>query len=81
MNEQSWQEQDGVLYRKFDFDHFSDAMEFVQQVGLCAEDLGHHPDIKISFNSVELRLTTHDKGNVVTKKDRELAEAIDALRG
>ncbi len=31
------------------------------------------------YNTVTIELTTHDAGNVVTDKDRDLAEAIDRL--
>ena len=31
------------------------------------------------YNLVEIALTTHDAGNVVTEKDRALAQAIEQL--
>jgi len=43
-----------------------------------AEERQHHPDIDIRYNKVTLRLSSHDAGGV-TKRDVELAEAIDHL--
>ena len=42
-----------------------------------AESANHHPDIAISWKTVEVTLTTHSEGGV-TDKDFALAEAIDA---
>ncbi|MEY3563112.1 MAG: hypothetical protein RLZZ294_1118, partial [Bacteroidota bacterium] len=39
----------------------------------------HHPTIKNTWNTVELWLSTHDAGNIVTEKDRKLAKMIDGL--
>ena len=47
------------LERKFKFKNFKESMEFVNEVADLAEKEGHHPDIKISWNKVELKLTTH----------------------
>lgn len=74
-----WQEKNKKLYKKFTFRDFQEALEFINQVGVKAEEQGHHPEIHNVFNVVELRLSTHDAGDIVTDKDRKLAEAIDAL--
>lgn len=39
----------------------------------------HHPEWTNVYNRVTIRLSTHDAGNIVTEKDRKLAEAIDKL--
>ncbi len=49
------------------------------RVALIAEKMNHHPDWKNVYNRVEISLSTHDAGNVVTDRDRKLAEAIDKL--
>jgi 4a-hydroxytetrahydrobiopterin dehydratase len=46
---------------------------------LIAEKKGHHPDWRNVYNTVDITLSTHDAGDVVTDKDRDLAKAIDAL--
>lgn len=49
------------------------------QVGLIAESMNHHPKWTNVYNMVEIWLSTHDAGNVVTEKDHALAKAIDEL--
>ena len=41
--------------------------------------MNHHPDWKNVYNRVEISLSTHDAGDIVTDRDRKLAEAIDKL--
>jgi 4a-hydroxytetrahydrobiopterin dehydratase len=74
-----WQEQDNKLYRKFEFKNFSEAFAFMTRVALEAEKMDHHPLWTNVYNKVEVWLNTHDAGNVVTDKDRQLAKKIDAL--
>jgi 4a-hydroxytetrahydrobiopterin dehydratase len=74
-----WQEQDNTLYKKFEFKDFSEAFGFMSRVALIAEKMNHHPKWTNVWNTVEVWLSTHDAGNIVTDKDRKLAKAIDAL--
>ncbi len=79
MLETTWITRDNALVKTLVFDDFVAALAFVQRVGELAELAQHHPDITINYNKVNLRLQTHDAGNVVTQKDVDLAEAIDQL--
>ncbi|MBM3439298.1 MAG: pterin-4-alpha-carbinolamine dehydratase [Bacteroidetes bacterium] len=74
-----WNEQNNRLYRKFEFKNFSEAFAFMTRVAMIAEKMDHHPLWTNVWNSVEIWLSTHDAGNVITEKDRKLAAAIDAL--
>jgi 4a-hydroxytetrahydrobiopterin dehydratase len=76
-----WKEQDNKLYRKFQFADFSSAFAFMTRVALAAEKMDHHPLWTNVYNTVEIWLSTHDAGDVVTDKDRKLAERIDKLQG
>lgn len=49
------------------------------EVALLCEKHAHHPDWRNVWNRLEIRLNTHDAGNVVTDKDRALAKDIDAI--
>lgn len=75
-----WQEENNSLYRKFTFKDFSEAFAFMTRVALVAEKMNHHPKWTNVWNTVEIWLSTHDAGNVVTDRDRKLAEKIDALQ-
>ena len=74
-----WQETDKKLYKAFEFKNFSEAFSFMTRVALLAEKMNHHPTWKNSWNKVEIWLYTHDAGDIVTEKDRKLAEGIDRL--
>jgi 4a-hydroxytetrahydrobiopterin dehydratase len=75
----NWQEKDNTLYRKFEFKDFSEAFAFMTRVALVAEKMDHHPKWTNVWNTVEVWLSTHDAGDIVTDKDRKLAEKIDSL--
>ena len=74
-----WTEKDNKLYRKFQFKDFSEAFAFMTRVALAAEKMDHHPLWTNVWNTVEVWLSTHSAGDVVTDKDHKLAAAIDKL--
>lgn len=74
-----WQQIDNTLYRLFEFKDFSEAFAFMTQVALVAESMNHHPKWTNKWNKVEIWLSTHDAGDIVTEKDKTLADKIDAL--
>jgi 4a-hydroxytetrahydrobiopterin dehydratase len=74
-----WKEENNQLVRLFVFSDFNEAFGFMTRVALLAEQHNHHPTWSNTWNRVEIRLSTHDAGNVVTEKDRALAIAIDNL--
>jgi len=74
-----WIEKDHKLTREFKFSDFSEAFAFMTRVAILAEKMNHHPEWSNVYNKVNITLTTHDAGNVVTEKDRKLAAAIDQL--
>ena len=74
-----WKEENNKLYRKFQFKNFSEAFAFMTRVALQAEKVDHHPLWTNVYNSVEIWLSTHDAGDIVTDKDRQLAKKIDVL--
>ena len=76
-----WEEKDNHLYRKLQFSDFSEAFAFMTRVAIEAEKQNHHPLWQNVWNTVEIWLSTHDAGNIVTEKDRQLAEAINAILG
>ena len=76
-----WTEEENQLKRSFTFKDFSEAFAFMTRVAFLAESHQHHPNWLNVYNRVDIALTTHDAGNVVTEKDRKLAKAIDQLLG
>jgi 4a-hydroxytetrahydrobiopterin dehydratase len=74
-----WTETDNKLYKKFEFSNFSEAFAFMTRVAMEAEKMNHHPLWTNVWNRVEIWLSTHDAGDIVTEKDKKLAERIDKL--
>lgn len=74
-----WEEKDNTLYKKFQFKDFSEAFAFMTRVAIEAEKMDHHPRWTNVYNQVEIWLNTHSAGNIVTQKDKELANRIEAL--
>jgi 4a-hydroxytetrahydrobiopterin dehydratase len=74
-----WEKTNNKLYRKFQFKDFSEAFAFMTRVAIEAEKMDHHPEWKNVWNTVEIWLSTHDAGDVVTEKDEKLSAKIDAL--
>lgn len=74
-----WQEKENKLYRSIEFKNFSEAFAFMTRVALAAEKMDHHPTWTNTWNKVEIWLSTHDAGDVVTNKDEKLAATIDSF--
>jgi len=77
----AWEEKDNKLYRSYTFKDIGEAFSFMTHVAMIAEKQDHHPTWTNTWNKVEIWLKTHDKGNIVTDKDRKLAESIDKITG
>jgi 4a-hydroxytetrahydrobiopterin dehydratase len=75
-----WQEQNNSLHKKFEFKDFSEAFTFMTRVALAAEKMDHHPKWMNEYNKVEIWLSSHDAGDIVTEKDKKLSKIIDKLK-
>ena len=74
-----WKEENNTLRKSFKFKNFSEAFAFMTRVAFIAEKMNHHPNWRNVYNTVEITLSTHDEGNIVTDRDRKLAQKIDKL--
>lgn len=73
-----WTADGKVLKKRWTFQNFAKALQFVNNVGEIAEAADHHPDITFGWGYTELSLTTHDRGGI-TDVDLDLARKIDEL--
>ncbi len=73
-----WSVVNAAIERKFQFEGFKQALGFIVQVGVIAEQDNHHPEIINVYNKVVIRLNTHS-ANAITSKDVDLATKIDAM--
>jgi len=75
---EGWEREGDAITRSFDRDDFVGSVEFVKSIVGPAEDMGHHPDLEISWATVKVLITSHSEGGL-TADDFTLAERIDAL--
>jgi 4a-hydroxytetrahydrobiopterin dehydratase len=73
-----WERDGDAIRRSFKFEDFQGSVDFVNRITPAAEEMNHHPDLAISWNTVECTLSTHSEGGL-TGADFELASQIDAL--
>lgn len=73
-----WEFDGQCLKRGFQWPTFAEAIRFVDQVAVLAEEANHHPDIDIRYTLVRLALVTHSDGGV-TDKDFDLAARINRI--
>ena len=73
-----WAETGGQIHRTYQFKDFVEAMKFVNKVADVAEAQGHHPDIHIHWNKVELVLWTHAIGGL-HENDFVMAAKLERL--
>lgn len=73
-----WEREGDSIVRSFDRGDFVGSVDFVQRVVEPAEEMGHHPDLEISWATVKVSITNHSEGGL-TAADFELAGRIDAL--
>jgi len=71
-------EEEHKISKEFVLDDFKEAIDFVNRVGELAEKEGHHPNIHIYYNEVELVLYTHAIGGL-SENDFIMAAKIDEL--
>jgi 4a-hydroxytetrahydrobiopterin dehydratase len=66
------------LTRKFEFENFAEALDFVNEVGRIAEEQGHHPDINFGWGQAQITVFTH-KIDGLTESDFVFAAKVDRL--
>jgi 4a-hydroxytetrahydrobiopterin dehydratase len=75
----NWTENNNELSKTFVFNSFMEAMNWMVKASVEIEKQNHHPKWTNEYNKVHVCLTTHDEGNTITHKDRELAQALDTI--
>ena len=79
----SWKLEDGglAMRKTFQFADFSAAWGFMSRSALVAEQLDHHPEWDNVYNTVNVRLQTHDAGpdGALTELDVRMATSMDAF--
>jgi 4a-hydroxytetrahydrobiopterin dehydratase len=75
---EGWERRGEAISKRFDRSDFVGSVRFVDSLVEPAEDMNHHPDLSISWSTVEVSITTHAAGGL-TENDFKLAKRIDQL--
>ncbi|MEX2562627.1 MAG: 4a-hydroxytetrahydrobiopterin dehydratase [Nitriliruptoraceae bacterium] len=70
-----WARDGDEISRTFRCDDFLQAIAFINRIAQLADDANHHPELRNIYDTVEVRLTTHDAGGV-TEQDLDMARSI-----
>lgn len=73
-----WERRGSAIVKSFERGDFVGSVNFVRSLVDPAEEMNHHPDVEISWDTVTVSLSTHSNGGI-TAADFELATKIDAL--
>jgi 4a-hydroxytetrahydrobiopterin dehydratase len=73
-----WRRSGDAIEKEFKRQDFVGSVRFVESLVEPAEEMNHHPDLAISWDTVTVTLSTHSEGGL-TESDFELAAKIDAL--
>jgi len=78
---EGWEYVDGAIEASFRFKNFRETFSVMTKIAFECEEQKHHPDWCNVYNSLKIRLNTHD-ANGVTEKDFKLAHSIwDIIHG
>lgn len=73
-----WSLEGKAIAKEFSCGDFVGSVKFVDSLVGPAEEMGHHPDLEISWDTVTVTISTHSEGGL-TANDFELAGKVDAL--
>ena len=71
-----WSRDGEAIVKEFENGDFKGSVDFVNRITPVAEEMNHHPDLEISWDTVKVTITTHSEGGL-TAGDFELAGKID----
>ncbi|RYG47135.1 4a-hydroxytetrahydrobiopterin dehydratase [bacterium] len=73
-----WRQEGSEIVTERKFETYKEGLVFASAIGWFADKAGHHPDLKIGYRKVEIRLSSHDTGSI-TKRDIRMAQGISKL--
>lgn len=73
-----WEYNNGAIEASFRFENFKEAFSAMTRIAFECEAQGHHPNWSNVYNTLNIRLNTHDVSGV-TEKDFELALSIKKI--
>jgi 4a-hydroxytetrahydrobiopterin dehydratase len=74
-----WRREGEGIARDYSFDGHLPAAAMVLHVSAIQEELNHHSEMRLGYNTVALTVTTHSAGGKVTDKDLTLARRVEEI--
>ena len=59
-----WSYKNGFIKKEISFNSYMESIMFINLIAQKAEELNHHPDLKIGYCKIEVFFTSHDYGGV-----------------
>jgi len=75
----NWTQVGNLLEGTFSFACYAAGLGFVTSVGAIAEAQNHHPEITLGFDTVHVRIYTHET-NSITARDLHFCQTVSSLR-
>lgn len=75
---EGWTLEDEKLIKKFKFETFPEGIDFVNKLAEYAEDVQHHPGIRINYSTITVVWTTFST-HELKERDIEGAKATDEM--
>lgn len=76
---EGWSRAGDEIVRSFTFDDYLKGVQFAVECAEIAEEEFHHPELRIGYEEVEVRLTSHEAGGI-TDRDLHLAALFGDAR-
>ena len=73
-----WSYEDGSITKSYQFKDFKEAFTVMTRIAFECEAQNHHPEWENVYNSLTIKLNTHDAGGI-TQNDFDLATSIENI--
>lgn len=73
-----WRRVGTAIEKRFERGDFAGSVRFVADLLEPAEEMNHHPDVRLTYPRVDLRLWSHDAGGI-TERDLDLARRVSQI--
>ncbi|MGB5818337.1 MAG: 4a-hydroxytetrahydrobiopterin dehydratase [Saonia sp.] len=73
-----WEYTDDAIQKSFKFNNFRDTFAIMTRIAFECEAQNHHPEWSNVYNSLTIRLNTHDADGI-TQNDFDLAKIIEEI--
>lgn len=73
-----WSVQKEGLVAEFKFASYLDSIEFVNRVADIAEEMNHHPEMRVGWRTVRLAIMTHSK-KAITSLDTDFVRKVELM--